>query len=211
MDIGRLILVPLFGFFLAANITGLYSELKAFELGNTVKAAVLVHRLLIVLFYALLVYLYIIRSTARSSTRSFTAKIAAVVATFLPFAIPMLSKPSGNPALMFSASLITIVGIAIALYSLGTLGKSFSIIPQARTLVQEGPYRVVRHPVYLGELISILGIVLARPSTAALVIYFLLAALLIYRAVQEEKVLAGTFPEYESYSLRRARFIPGVF
>ncbi len=112
---------------------------------------------------------------------------------------------------MFLASLVTICGIAIALYSLSTLGGSFSIIPQARRLVQTGPYKLVRHPVYLGELISILGIVLARPSAITMAIYCLLTALLIYRALWEEKLLADIFPEYETYSLRRARFIPGVF
>ncbi len=211
MDLGRLIILPVFGILLVANIAGVYGDAKAIEPVSTIKVATLIHRLLLVCFYALLVFLYFIRSEARSTAKSFITKSIAVIATFLPFAIPMLSRPSDNPSVMFSASLVTICGIAIALYSLSTLGGNFSIIPQARRLVQTGPYKLVRHPVYLGELISIFGIVLARPSTIALATYCLLAALLIYRAFQEERLLAGIFPEYTTYTLGRARFIPGIF
>jgi protein-S-isoprenylcysteine O-methyltransferase Ste14 len=211
MDAGRLIIVPIFGLLLAANIAALYGDLRSFELGSVVKAVMLIHRLLLVCFYALLVYLYFIRRPARSSTRSFAVKTAAVVGTFLPFAIPALSRPSENPALMLSASMVTIFGIAFALYSISTLGGSFSIIPQARELVQTGPYKIVRHPVYLGELIAIFGFVMARFSPPAAAVYCLFAAAQIYRALQEEKVLAGTFPRYEAHFLKTARFIPGIF
>jgi protein-S-isoprenylcysteine O-methyltransferase Ste14 len=120
-------------------------------------------------------------------------------------------EQADNPNILLLASLVTISGIAIAIYSLSMLGRSFSIIPQARKLVQTGPYKFVRHPVYLGELISILGVVLARLSIVAIALYCLLTALLIYRALQEEKLLAGIFPEYDTHFLRRARLIPGVF
>ncbi len=211
MDIGRMIILPIFGLLLLANIKGIYADAKALEPTSTIKVATLIHHLLLVCFYALLVFLYFIRSAAKSTTRSFITKTIAIIATFLPFTIPSLSGLSDNPNIMLPANLVTILGMAIALYSLGTLGRSFSIIPQARKLVQTGPYRFVRHPVYLGELISILGVVLARSSTLAVAIYCLITALLIYRALQEEKLLAGIFPEYETYSRRRARFIPGVF
>ncbi len=211
MDLGRLIILPVFGLLLAAYIAGVYGDIKALMPVSTLKLATLIHHLLLLFFYALLVLLYIIRFSAKSTTRSFITKTIAVVATFLPFIIPPLSKPSDKPYMLLLSSIVTICGIAIALYSLSTLGRSFSIIPQARKLVQTGPYRFVRHPVYLGELISIFGVVLARPSTLAVAIFCLITALLTYRALQEEKLLTSIFPEYETYSLRRARFIPGVY
>jgi protein-S-isoprenylcysteine O-methyltransferase Ste14 len=211
IDAGRMIILPIFGLLLVANIARVFVDAKALEPVSTIKVATLIHHLLLVFFNALLVTLYIIRSAAKSTTRSFITKTIAVFATFLPFAIPLLSRPSDNPNVLLLASMVTIFGIAIAIYSLSTLGRSFSIIPQARKVVQTGPYKLVRHPVYLGELISIFGVVLARPSTIAMAIYCLLTALLIYRALQEEKLLVGIFPEYETYSLKRARFIPGIF
>jgi len=208
---GRLAILPIFSLFLMANITAVFTDVKALEPVSTIKVARLIHHLLLVCFNALLVFLYLIRRAARSTTKSLFVKTIAVIATFLPFTIPLLGRPSDNPNILLLTSLVTMIGIAIAIYSLSTLGRSFSIIPQARRLVQTGPYKLVRHPVYLGELISILGVVLAQLSAITMVIYCLLIALLLYRALQEEKLLAGIFPEYETYSLRRARFIPGVF
>ncbi len=211
IDFGRVIIVPIFSLIMISNMIAVYRDVKALETVSAIKVATLLNSLLLMCLYALLVFLYIIRSSARSTTKSLFAKTIAVIATFLPFTIPLLSRPSDNPAIMIPASLVTLSGIVIAIYSLSTLGGSVSIIPQARSLVQNGPYKYVRHPVYLGELISILGVVLARPSAIAMAIYCLLTVLLIYRAFQEERLLESALPEYESYSLNKARFIPGIF
>ncbi len=211
MDIGRLIMVSVFGLLMAANITSFCGDAKALESASTINVATLIHRLLLVFFYALLVFLYFTRSVAKSTTESFITKTIAVLATFLPFAIPLFGKPSDHPQIMLLANLVTVLGMVLALYSLGALGRNFSIIPQARTLVQTGPYRLVRHPVYLGEFIAIFGVVLGRISISAVTVLFLFTALLIYRAIQEEKLLVCVFPEYRAISLKTARFIPGVF
>ena len=211
IDVGRLMIVPLFTLLLVANILAIRGEVNVLVPLSTIKVATLVHRLLIICFYALWVILYIMRSSARATTDSFVAKAIAIVATFIPFAFPVLSRPINNLGIMLFADVVIILGMIITLYSLSVLGRSVSIIPQARSLVQTGPYRIVRHPLYLGELIAILGIVLARFSLSAMTVFCLLTALQIYRAVQEERLLAGTFPEYESYSLNRARFIPGIY
>ncbi len=210
-DRGRIIIVPLFGLFMVMGISNVVADVSALEPVSTIKVATLVHRLLIACFYALWVLLYFMRSSAKSTTDSFAAKTVAVVATFIPFAIPVLSRPVNDPGIMLFANLVTISGMIISLYSVCALGRNLSIIPQARSLVQNGPYKIIRHPVYLGELIAILGIVLARFSFSAAAVFCLLAAAQVYRALQEERVLAVTFPEYASYSIKRARFIPGIF
>ncbi len=204
-------IVPVFSFLMAVNIAGVWGEIKALEPVSAIKAANLTHRVLIVCFYVLLIIFYFIRSSAKSTTNLFVVKTLAVSATFMPFAIPLLSRPITNPDIVLLANLVTILGMIITLYSLTALGRSFSIIPQARSLVRTGPYKVVRHPVYLGELIAILGIVLARFSISATAVFCLFTASQIYRALQEERVLTGAFPEYKSYFLKRARFIPGIF
>jgi protein-S-isoprenylcysteine O-methyltransferase Ste14 len=211
MDIGRLTIVPIFSLLLVVNITGVYGDAKTLEPVSTIKIATLIHGMLVVCFYALVLFLYFMRSAAKSTIRSLAAKIVAMVSSFLPFAIPLLSKPLDNAGLMFLANLVTIFGMVISLYALNALGRSFSIVPQARTLVQTGPYKLVRHPLYAGEFISLMGIVLARFSISTMTIFCLIVVLQIYRAFQEERLLASAFPEYESYSLRKARFLPGIF
>ena len=64
-------------------------------------------------------------------------------------------------------------GITWALYSLSYLGRRFSIVPEARGLVIDGPYRLARHPIYLGEILAGFGLVsvaivvaLRRPPSA---------------------------------------------
>lgn len=211
MDIGRLMILPIFSFLVVSNIVGFYGDAKTLGPVGTIKVSTLIHSMLVICFYALVVFLYFIRSSAKLTIKSFAAKIIAVVSSFLPFAIPFMTNPSDNFGILLSANLITIFGMIISLYSMGALGRSFSIVPQVRTLVQTGPYRLIRHPLYLGELISLSGIVLARFSISCMVIFCLITAMQIYRALEEERLLAGTFPEYESYSLKRARFIPGIY
>ena len=211
MDAGRLMIVPLFTFLLVINIISIQKEMQAMDFISTLKAATLMHHALIVCFYALWVFLYLKRSSAKSTTNSIIAKTAAVVATFIPFAIPAVSRPVDHYGMMLLADLVTLSGMIITLYSLSALGRSVSIIPQARSLVQSGPYKVIRHPLYLGELIAVLGIVLARITLPAMALFCVLSALQIYRALEEERVLAGAFPEYDSYRMKSARFIPGVF
>ncbi len=211
MDVGRLLILPIFSLLAASSMAGVYADVKALEPINTSKVATLIHHMLLICFYSLVVFLYFTRSAARSTTKSLIAKTLAFITSFLPFAIPFLGRSSVHSGIMLSADLITIFGMTISLYSLGALGRSFSIIPQARTLVQTGPYKLVRHPLYLGELISLMGIVIARFSVSAMTIYCLIIALQIYRASQEERLLSDIFPEYESYSLKKARFLPGIF
>lgn len=208
IDLGRLMIIPVFCMLMIANMAEIRMELKAFE---AVKFAKLMHCLLAASFYALVVFLYFVRRDARSTTKSLFVKSMAVIASFLPFAIPFAGSPSEDIDRVLCADLITLAGMAVALYSLASLGRNFSIIPQARTLVRTGPYKLVRHPVYLGELIATFGIVMARPSVSAWAVFCLIAVLLLYRAIQEEKLLASTFPEYEFYSRRVARLIPGIF
>ena len=167
--------------------------------------------MLIVVFYILLVSLYFVRRSARATSESQITKALAVIATFLPFLISFVSKPLDNPALVIAADLIVVVGMAFSVYALSMLGRSFSIVPQARKLVNHGPYRLIRHPLYLGELATIFGVILVSLATLSIILFIVLCVLQIYRALEEEKLLTGMFPEYKEYSSRTARFIPGLF
>jgi protein-S-isoprenylcysteine O-methyltransferase Ste14 len=68
----------------------------------------------------------------------------------------------------------------------------------------------VRHPLYTGEIVSVLGIALAMNSVAALGCWLGLLGLQIYRALREEQVLLQALPAYAHYRARTAALLPGV-
>ncbi len=211
MDVGRLIIVSIFAFLMTINILVVYQDLKILLPISTSKATGLIHHLLIVCFYLLIILLYFVRMPAKSTSGSSITKVLAIIATFIPFTLPLLGEPAlDNRKILAIGNVIIIISIILSIYTLSSLGKSFSIIPQARKLIETGPYRVVRHPLYVSELIGVFGLALAGPSILKMTIFLLLVVLQVYRALQEEKLLTGVFPEYKEYSSRTCRFIPGI-
>jgi protein-S-isoprenylcysteine O-methyltransferase Ste14 len=216
IDLGRLAAVAVFTFFMVINLLASQKDLKTFFPVDAVKCLVLAHRVLVAAFYVLVIALYFVRDTASATTRSFPARLIAVTASFLPFLIPALGDPAGaghfpRSAILAISNLIILSGVAFTVAALGTLGKSFSIIPQARKLVVRGPYRLVRHPIYIGEITIMLGLTLAGVSIPKIIVFLLLVCCQVYRSIQEEKLLTTAFPEYADYAAKTARFLPGSF
>src|SRR6476620_11055473 len=87
------------------------------------------------------------------------------------------------------------------------LGRSFSTMPEARRLVTSGPYRYMRHPLYLTEEIAVIGVLLQYRSPAAFALVALQMALQVRRMLCEEQVLGETFPEYEQYCANTPRLV----
>jgi protein-S-isoprenylcysteine O-methyltransferase Ste14 len=90
------------------------------------------------------------------------------------------------------------------------LGRSISVIAQAREVVDRGLYRLVRHPLYVGELVSTLGVAIVG-TVWAFCAWAVLCVLQAYRALREEQVLLVVLPGYRSYRARTAALLPGVF
>jgi protein-S-isoprenylcysteine O-methyltransferase Ste14 len=81
-------------------------------------------------------------------------------------------------------------------------------MPEARDLVTGGPYKLVRHPIYLGELITALGIVIGVLTWFALAVWLSMVIAELLRTRYEEDVLRQAFPEYKTYSRTAKRLIP---
>ena len=101
-----------------------------------------------------------------------------------------------------------LVATAWMLLATVALGRCFGILPEARGLVMHGPYRLVRHPLYLGELGACAGLAVASPSprNLAAAVAFVLAQ--VVRMRMEELELARQFPEYSAYAERTPRLVP---
>jgi protein-S-isoprenylcysteine O-methyltransferase Ste14 len=135
---------------------------------------------------------------------AFAACAAALVTT------PLLEKPaeSAQTWLLVSGEAIALVAWAWLLVSFVTLGRCFGILPEARGLVTRGPYGIVRHPVYLGELVAFGGLVIASPSPRNGVLALVFAAAQTIRMRLEEQALAERFPEYHDYASATPRLLP---
>ncbi len=151
------------------------------------------HNLLLAFFYAC-------RLPAASYDR--TGLWLGLLAAFLP------SIPLAGPLPWY---LLTpgLVGYALILWSLGTLGTRFGVAPADRGLTAQGPYRFIRHPMYLGELVFRLALVLASAQVLpALGLALLLVGIQIWRIYREEALIQG----YGCYlRLVRWRLVPGVW
>jgi protein-S-isoprenylcysteine O-methyltransferase Ste14 len=107
--------------------------------------------------------------------------------------------------------LTTLLGYGVSLWALWHLRGSFAIMAEARRAVMFGPYRYVRHPLYLGETLALLGLCLMIGTVTALLLWAGVTALQLTRARIEEKKLARQFDDYRAY-LERTRFIlPGLY
>jgi protein-S-isoprenylcysteine O-methyltransferase Ste14 len=167
--------------------------------------------LLTVAFYVLVIWCYLRRGPARATTRSVTARAAAVVATWIPFAIPLLHGAPPGAVRQGASDVLLLAGLAWAVWSLRSLGRNLSVIPQARDVADAGPYRWIRHPLYAGEIVSSLGLAIAAYSLAAVAVWLGICALQVYRAVREEQLLLAVLPAYGAYRIRTAALLPGIF
>jgi protein-S-isoprenylcysteine O-methyltransferase Ste14 len=106
-------------------------------------------------------------------------------------------------------------GGALRLWPVFVLGYRFSglvAIQPGHTLVTTGVYRIIRHPSYLGFLVSSLGWGLAFRSGVGVLLTALMIPILLARIRAEERLLRDEFgAEYEAYRARTSRLIPGIF
>jgi protein-S-isoprenylcysteine O-methyltransferase Ste14 len=100
--------------------------------------------------------------------------------------------------------LVAAVGLGLAAWAGITMGSSLSPFPRpprGAALVERGPYRFLRHPIYVGGVLFFAGLSLVF-SVYGLVLTAVLAVFWIAKARLEERHLLGRFPEYTDYRRR---------
>ena len=211
IDIERVILVPIMALLLLWAVSALFSGSTVASASGLVTALHVSYQVLMTVFYLMAVFFLLTRNSARARSGRIAPTVAAYVGTFLPFLFVFAGGSEVSEGLaLFAVGLMTL-GMVFTVWALMTLGKSFGVEPQVRTLVQNGPYRVIRNPLYVGEMITLTGAVCFSPTLLKTAILVALAAVQAYRAIQEEQLLADNLPEYAAYKLRTTRFVPGVF
>ncbi len=118
-----------------------------------------------------------------------------------------------HPGAWSAGAALIVAGYLATLWCYAAMGAAWRIgIDQAGTskLVQAGPYRRMRHPIYSFQVAMLLGAALLLPTPASfaiLALHFLCASI---KAADEERFLGATFgEEYRRYMERTGRFLPG--
>ncbi|HAK54052.1 MAG TPA: hypothetical protein DCP38_01020 [Acidobacteria bacterium] len=102
------------------------------------------------------------------------------------------------------------VGLAIVVGGKLSLGRSFGLLPAHRGIVVSGMYRLVRHPIYLGYLVTHLAFLCAHPLAWNLTVLAAADLALVVRASLEERTLVRD-PDYARYRAGvRWRLVPGL-
>ncbi|MGP6191545.1 MAG: methyltransferase family protein [Vulcanimicrobiaceae bacterium] len=118
-------------------------------------------------------------------------------------------------AVRWAGVAIFAAGGALRLWPVVVLGERFSglvAIQRGHALVTDGIYGIIRHPSYLGLLLTAVGWALGFHSGPGLVVAALLVPPLIARINAEERLLRSQFgAEYDAYRARTSRLIPGVY
>lgn len=155
------------------------------------------------------------RSCQSAGDRAPLVANLAAVGLYLPSLLVFSSSPAGSTALPLASagSLLAVAAVALVLRSRAELGRAWSFVPKADQgtgLVTTGPYRLVRHPMYLGFAVLVMGQALAFGSWLALVIVLSgIVPTFAWRAHAEEKLLSRTFgARYAAYRERSRMIIP---
>ncbi|MDA9435462.1 methyltransferase family protein [Bradyrhizobium sp. CCBAU 51627] len=161
-------------------------------------------------FYLMLALLIMTRSPATAQAEGWLPRIAAFAGTYLPWMIGFFGK-SGEALPNLASTACVLVGMIMMLVTIRHLGGAFSLVPQARSVVQTGPYRWIKHPLYLAEEVAVLGVVLQFLTPVTAIVFVLHIAIQVCRIIYEEDLLRRTCPEYSGYEASRWRLIPYVW
>jgi protein-S-isoprenylcysteine O-methyltransferase Ste14 len=120
-----------------------------------------------------------------------------------------------GPGIALLALVLVIAGMLFAYWARAHLGRNWSgevMVKVGHTLITSGPYRSVRHPIYSGMTLALVGTVLATVAPYGFIALALILFGFLVRVRLEEALMRETFPvEYDNYSRHTARLIPGVY
>jgi protein-S-isoprenylcysteine O-methyltransferase Ste14 len=155
-------------------------------------------------------YSFWTRDPPKESTRR-GELVIPTISFLLPFAVTnsvlFLPIAYGSPY----GFAIAVPGIILSVHSFLKLRRSFSIMPAVRRVVDTGPYRFIRHPLYLGEFIFLTGMMVLAFNVFSLILLSLSLIFLLMRIGIEERKLAKHL-EYAQYMKSvKYRFFPGLY
>jgi protein-S-isoprenylcysteine O-methyltransferase Ste14 len=194
--------------FARVTIVVLFS-LMAYRIGADFLATGRLTGLLLLASETLVVVLTLFRRSPSVIDRSLRARLLTTIS--------MIGPPLVQPATVAALApevltvLLSAAGLVIVIGGKVSLGRSFGLMPANRGIVSSGLYRLVRHPIYMGYLVTHVGFLMANPTIWNLTTLVAADLGLLLRAVCEERTLARD-ESYRTYQQQvRWRVVPGVF
>ena len=168
-------------------------------------------RLSTIAFCAMIAAVVVLRCQPGAKARGIEPRLSALFGTFLASALVFFPRRELPVAVEIASILFVVAGNTVATIVLVQLGRSFSIMAEARRLVTSGFYGLVRHPLYLAEELAVIGVLIQFLSGWTLLLCAAQMAFQLRRIRNEECMLSGAFPEYTGYCLNTARLLPGIY
>jgi protein-S-isoprenylcysteine O-methyltransferase Ste14 len=151
------------------------------------------------------------RSPPKAQDRSAGAGIAVIGSYAYPYAqVAYLRWVHGNPGWPAAGLVLITLAAGLNLASLVTLGRWFGIRPALRGLATTGPYRLVRHPMYLAYMLADIGYNLEEWNAGTALLVIAGWACLVYRIRAEERILSGDGGWTSYVRVVRYRLLPGL-
>jgi protein-S-isoprenylcysteine O-methyltransferase Ste14 len=167
---------------------------------------------LYVLQHGLVFGVALTRRPPRALDRSWLSTLACLVSYAYPYAqILYLHHVPGSSAWLQLGSILVAVAAGVSVSSLLTLGQWFGIRPALRGLAQTGPYRLVRHPLYLAYLLADVGLNCVQWNGGTVLLTAIGWASLLYRIRAEERILAQDAGWAASVGAVNYRLLPGLW
>lgn len=138
-------------------------------------------------------------------------RLVAIGGAFSITGLALFPKVALSPVVAGASVAMMLIGYGVSCYAIRHLGRSLSLMAEARDLVTTGPYALVRHPLYVAEALASLGLLLQFLSWSAAFLWVIHIALQLSRMRYEERILRQIFPEYDDYARRTSRLVPGVY
>ena len=183
--------------------------LMAIRIGSDFLATGRLTGLLLLASETLVVVLTVLRRGTSEVDRSYRARLL----TAFSIIGPVLVRPGSVTALApeLATVVLSAIGLSVVIAGKASLGRSFGLMPANRGVVSSGLYRLVRHPIYMGYLITHAGFLAANPTLWNVLMLVGADVALMWRAVCEEQTLGKDAAYREYLQTVRWRVVPGVF
>ncbi len=185
-------------------------------------------------FDVLIFYSLLVRGGAKSRPKGFWENIFPLITVFVPmlgltlmFIPEVRAQLPGYPETMLrfldaripafpfvmnmAGLVIGLFGAVFSIWAIAHLRASFGLRAAVRELVTTGPYRRIRHPLYVGEIIHVFGVVILAATPAALYLFVVAVALQAVRAKIEERKFLASVPAYAAFRRNTGFLWPKLF